>query len=700
MRLASPAQTASSTAHASANSEGDSPARWRALIDGPERKLLWGIIVLALLLRLDSLDLIRFDGSVVQTLAQSQQMLRGETLPLIGTATGLGLHNPPWLTYLMTIPVLVSADPLAAAAFIVLLATLSVLLAFVVARRYFGARVAVAAAALWAASPSGVGYAREIAPTALVAALVVPCVYGMLLAVIDERPWGWTLAVGTLGLMIGLSLRAVSLVPVISLATILYCRRIGWLHVLLGCCIAILVLGPYLYFENLSRFGDLRAAWQTIRSQSISWDRLAGTLPVVRNVSGGDVSAIAGAIPGSQAQAAASTALHILDGISGWLALASIPLWWALAIRAWSHWKERRHPAQYVLLGLCTGVPLAVGALVPGVASARLAAILQVPILIGVGAVMDSVALSSARPGWPRLVSNVAKVLVGILLAGLIGWQALSVVTLRERTAHSDDTGLGVSLRFWNQTADLVRREALEAGTDQIWVLDANALSLADCKAILDYLLQAGPQPVYLGSQALLLPAGRPALYLSLGNPASQVRKARQDVGQEIGLVVSPGGHHTAAVYRRDAEEIATVLAGITHEAVIALPDGLRLLGYDLPDQVRPGTILRMAAYWTWVSAAPPPSDVDHRISMAIQTPDGESIAEAQGLGLDERWWREGYLLRQDYTFALSADMPSGEYAIVASMTRDAPEGERPSSASAEPSMLTSARIGSLLVEP
>ena len=46
-----------------------------------------------------------------------------------------------------------------------------------------------------------------------------------------------------------------------------------------------------------------------------------------------------------------------------------------------------------------------------------------------------------------------------------------------------------------------------------------------------------------------------------------------------------------------------------------------------------------------------------------------ESIAEASGMGLEETWWREGYLLRQAHSLLVPNDTPEGEYALSVSMT-------------------------------
>lgn len=676
MRLARPSRSGAPARTVRANSMITSS--WlRALLGGPEWKLLAAIVALAVILRVDAIDLVRFDSPVVNTLTDGRQFLRGGALPLIGTPTGLGLHNPPGLTYVMMLPALLAADAVrGATVFMLLVAIAGIVLTFVVARRYFGPRVAVAAAALWAVSPAATSYAREIAPTALVATLMVVCIYGLLLAVVDERPWGWTLAASMAGCMVALSLRAVILVPALLLLACLYCRRVGWVHVLLGACIAILVLGPFLYYENTIRMADLRSAWQSVRQQNVAWAHVSDAADTVRHAFAGDPASPATTALALWAARITSWALPALDQALGWLVLASSLVWWPLAVRAWSHWKERTKPQQYVVMGVCVSVPLILSGLIPSAASDRSVAILQAPLMLGVGVAMDTVMLPSSRRAFGRISSKAGILVAGLVLALLIAYQAFSVVGMRDDAAHSDATPLGLSYRFWRETATLVRRLAIGAGTDQVWVLNTEKMPITDARLLLDYALGNGPDSVYLQSDALLLPAGRPAIYLCLQSRPSRPAGDAAALGQQTAMVVSPGGRYSATVYQREPVDVSKVLGQVEEEAIVAFPDGLRLLGYALPDAPSPGLPFDLVTYWTWQNAEPPPAREHRRVIVSVQAPQGaESVSEASGMGLEETWWQEGYLLRQTRRLLVPEDTPEGEYALAVSMTCEPAQG-------------------------
>ena len=79
-------------------------ARPAALLAGTERKVLALLALLALAARWSVLDLARVDAPLLRSLLAGAALARGEAFPLVGAPTGLGLHHPPWLTYLRPFP--------------------------------------------------------------------------------------------------------------------------------------------------------------------------------------------------------------------------------------------------------------------------------------------------------------------------------------------------------------------------------------------------------------------------------------------------------------------------------------------------------------------------------------------------------------------------------------------------------------------
>src|SRR5262245_58005552 len=129
--------------------------RWWELIG------LAGITALAAWLRFRHLNLVEFklDEATATGLARD---LLGGTFPTVGMASSVGALNPPLFVYLTAIPLAVDDDPLAATAFVGVLAVAAVALTYAVLRPRFGALAALAASALFATAPWAVLAGRKL----------------------------------------------------------------------------------------------------------------------------------------------------------------------------------------------------------------------------------------------------------------------------------------------------------------------------------------------------------------------------------------------------------------------------------------------------------------------------------------------------------------------------------------------------------
>jgi 4-amino-4-deoxy-L-arabinose transferase-like glycosyltransferase len=125
----------------------------RAYVLDPEHRIMWGIILLAAALRLGHLDLIQFGSEQARYLSSGLELVENLKFPLIGIRTAAGVAEPPLMSYILAVPLLFGRDPRIAAAFVASLNVVAVAGCYLLARRYWGVRVALIAAVLFAVNP-------------------------------------------------------------------------------------------------------------------------------------------------------------------------------------------------------------------------------------------------------------------------------------------------------------------------------------------------------------------------------------------------------------------------------------------------------------------------------------------------------------------------------------------------------------------
>jgi 4-amino-4-deoxy-L-arabinose transferase-like glycosyltransferase len=125
---------------------------WRLLI----------VLVIAAVMRLGEPGISEFfhDEAMLSMLAQD--MADGQTLPLLGILSSVGIPNPPTSVYVMAVPFLITDDPLFATLFVAVLNVFGVALLWLLAHRYFNPTVALIAGAVYALNPWAVLYSRKI----------------------------------------------------------------------------------------------------------------------------------------------------------------------------------------------------------------------------------------------------------------------------------------------------------------------------------------------------------------------------------------------------------------------------------------------------------------------------------------------------------------------------------------------------------
>jgi len=215
------------------------------------------ILALAAYLRLHALDLVEFKLDEATAYYKARQLLDG-VWPTVGLTSSVGALNPPFFIYLIAVPLAVNNDPLAATAFIGVLAVVAVAMTYVVLRPRFGSLTALTAAGLFATAPWAVLYGRKIwAQDAL--PVVDLSLLWCLFVVLERRRTRAVLGVPVfLCLAFQLNFSALALLVPVVLVLAYRARELDWLLLGVGVVLAALLLGPWLGHEAAHGFGDVR----------------------------------------------------------------------------------------------------------------------------------------------------------------------------------------------------------------------------------------------------------------------------------------------------------------------------------------------------------------------------------------------------------------------------------------------------------
>ncbi|MEW5718624.1 MAG: hypothetical protein AB1817_08370, partial [Chloroflexota bacterium] len=109
-------------------------------------------------------------------------------------------------------------------------------------------------------------------------------------------------------------------------------------------------------------------------------------------------------------------------------------------------------------------------------------------------------------------------------------------------------------------------------------------------------------------------------------------------------------------------------LAALPRRAQIDFGNGVRLVGYDAPTTIRPGTPAPIALFWQATRAL----DKEYAVALQIQDARGNvfattQAAPARGIYPTTRW-QPGTLVRDPQTITLRGDAPDGDYRIAVAL--------------------------------
>ena len=660
--------------------------------------------LLAAMPRLWAIDLapLRYDD--VDVLSRAREVVAG-ALTATGPMTSWGIPDPPASVYLAVVPVALSRSPAVAAAWFALLNVLAVVLTYLLARRFFGPGVALAAGVLFAVNPWAVYFSRrswaEITPLFTVVAL------GSALAVVACRRSRWAVPFFVaLALQVQMRVLALIYAPAALLSLVAFPLRWGIRWPLLGAALGALLSLPY-------------AAWVVMHR-----DELAARL-----AEGNRGIALGSAHSGAELALWSAAGFNLLPTTSSaapWLAplglanratlaLTALLLAAGLLMAAWSVVRRRAGWEAALLAVAWTILPVAVLTIQSSSVYLHYLVALSPAIFLvmalPIGALLDRSTV-------------VTRLIGGFALAGVCGAQLATTATLyhllgawdvaqygattlklRQAAAGipretSDLIGTGEQygveppIGYWQALVEPARTEAARAGISEAIVFAGETDPLtAERPAILDYLLRPEVQPRFIAPETLVFPVGRAGVVIEAPNadPIESIER----FGERRASVPIPStsrtgfdAAHVTYIPERGPqgwEALAPSRLAATFERDVHLI-GYRATGGPL----RAGQDLEVTTFWRVGPTSP-------ALSVSPRLADGSGDArpltadpDVQPLPTVEP---NNWILARRMQIALPARAPSGEYRLGVQVLDATGRPLRRTSDGAEVVTLTTVRV-------
>ncbi len=638
----------------------------------PERTarwLLWGIVLLALLLRMAWPTLAEFKRDEATVVRRALAIAYEGERPAAGVDTSMGAANLPLTLYLMAIPLRLWPDPVAAVLFTGLLNGLAVWACYAFGKAYFGRTVGLMAAFLFAVSPWAIVFGRKIWVQNL-PLINVGFFAALFAALVRGRPWALVGAFAGVAALIGLHMGGLAFIPILLISLCLYRREVSLRPLLVGGLVLGLAMMPYGVHDALQGWPNARDFLRYAGGEAhFSGDALRYAFT---NTGSAGIHSLAGAL--WEVYRAGLPDLWWLN--TAMMALLAVALLYAV-VQAIRGPLDRRRPLTLMLIWFAVPIALQSHPTAPVYP-------FYFNVLYPVQFLFIAILLADLAARFPltRLPGrgSLATLLVCGMLAVWGGWQLAVIGRLFDfMVRHPSTGGYGIPLRYVRRAAADARTLATSGGAEIVVLSRETNPAMHETPAVFEALLFGSPHRFADGSQALPVPDAREAVYLVGPLPGGDADGLLDGVQRLEGMAdVRPASDVTLPdgvqyrLLRRYGADRADVLAGMERFDAFPNPNGVpfengvTFMGYALPETVAPGETLTVWLAW-WVRH-PPPGDVDYHFFVHLLDAGGGLRGQHDGMGFPAASWRAGDLVVSRFAVPLPPDLPAGRYTVWAGM--------------------------------
>lgn len=636
------------------------------------------VLVVAALLRLPFPDLTPFGHDEALEAERARPIWYGAR-PVDSEITSWWIPDPAGLLYFYALAEAFPKPAIARVLLVALANVLSVAICYLLARRFFGPRVALVAGLLYAANPWAVTFGRQ--PWVITQPLLTTIMLLSALMVVVRRDRRWVMPFFLAGAaQTQTHLLAVLFGPPIFLTLLLFARR--WLvwQIVPAIAAGVALVAPYSLHLWGMRDDILHALDRGNRGVTLQPDGTALTLTSWL-ISGYNLEWKLGfadpwmdrlALPLLLTAIVASALLLVGVGVAaraclrrptGWEADALL-LIWLLAPLTLMTWQSSQVYIHYVLclvpvpfLLMARGASWLSGVHAPAPRS-RIEARKLVGLVVGAMLIVQAATVIAFYAALDAMASAPPAEI------SATEWQlALNRTDLRARQLGIGELH-GLPLRYWQAVADQTRQVAHSTGLRGVTIvsgiLDEGNRHLDRRRKALSYLLGPDLEPRFPLEGLVVVPTAGDALFLTL--PDQELPRIVQRAATRLGEVPQPGTSGAARLYQVRARPANDVIT-LRRRSNVAVADGLRLVVLDVPTEVRPGQTAPLAAYLL-VEDASHVAARDVEPYVELPGPSSEPRVAVRRSGLEASAWRSGDLLIQQLNLTIPIDLPAGEYEL------------------------------------
>jgi len=616
------------------------------------------ILIVAAVVRMSRLGLVEFKYDEAQTARSALAIAREGQLPVLGMVSSWGPHNPPLMGYLLAPAFALSRDPRVATGWVALLGVAAVGMSYWISRSYFGRRVAILTAALFAVAPWAVFHNRKIWAQN-VPLFTLLFVASLLALVVRRKPWALCGAFTSATCLVGFHLGGLAFFVILALVIVLFRRRISLLPLCVGIGLAMVILSPYLAFEVRNGWPNVRAflaaagGQSTLDFQSLHMSALT--------MGGLHLEDLAGEYHGEFVRS-------ILD--LRWLDWLEVGLFWIGLL--WMVWRIVREAIKFrgylpdpeaarMILLMWWAVPVAAqlrhsAPIFPHALS------LLYPVQHIIVALLAVDWLAGCRRRWGERCSRYLRRGVTVVAILLIVWHVYLLESLLTFVATTDTVGgYGAPLKYALSAVNQVQELAGEArGSQVIAVLPGADPEYDGSGAVFDVLLESG-QRLVDGRNTLVLP-DQPTAYL-IAPGSSPGDEILSSLATQVDPVRQVRGGSESFYYFYWWQPSIVLPQVVWDGAPVVWASGVELVGYDWTrGDLQPGGQVRWTLYWRVTQ--PPPVGQDYHWFNHLLDSDGNRQGQADGAGFPTVRWRVGDTVLTWFDIAISPEASSPPYSL------------------------------------
>ena len=224
---------------------------------GTKKILLILIILIALFLRLHNLDYMEFKKDEAIYSFKASRMVENGVIPLTSGVSSVGINEPPLFVYLLSVPFLISKNPVIASGYIAILNVLAIFICFFVVKDLFDEKAGLIACAFYAVNPWGVFFSRKIWFPELLPFFIMLFVFFIYKSIFQGKNIYLIYSIIVLGFISQLHFTAFYFAIIFIVIIIRYWKKICWKYLMIGTAFFILIATPYTVYQFKNNFTDI-----------------------------------------------------------------------------------------------------------------------------------------------------------------------------------------------------------------------------------------------------------------------------------------------------------------------------------------------------------------------------------------------------------------------------------------------------------